>query len=486
MGIAPGPVARELARYAAETTYASLPPHVAERAKIIIYDQLACSFVGSELPARQIMARYVDSHRGAPEATIFVLPARRAPAPLAALANGTAGHTNEMDSVHSTSDFVATGYPAPIIVPAAVAVAERLSSTGADLVNAVALGYDIGSRTVSSTGGYKSVAAFRLYAGSFYSVGAAFFASGLLALDERRTRYAAALAVDQGMNGYSFYAEKRHMSKALFTAGNAAFAGVTGAVLASMGFEATEDILQGQGGIVSAWAQPGRTGELVRGLFAVMGANSQLDAAGYPIHSAIEAALSLKTRHAIDVANIVRIQARLPEYPASVVNDRGMPTISLQHMVSVALVAGGHGYDDSHSAALLSHGDVLRLKNVVELTGDPDFEVSQPRGAVVTLHLADGTTLEERVENPKGHRFRDPQTGWTESTEKWGSLLTSRIGEHRIQRTASCRRATGIRGRCPRPRRRARKILMTAFPHATTRPRLARTSVLCGQSGGGT
>jgi 2-methylcitrate dehydratase PrpD len=431
----PGPMAQELARYAAETTYRALPTHVAERAKMIIFDQLACGFVGGDLPAGQIMARYVDSHRGVGEAAVFGLAGARAPAALAALANGTSGHADEFDSVHSTSDFIATGHPAPVIVSAAVAVAERQSSTGAELVSSVALGYDVGSRTVSATGGLKPMETrYGLYAGSLYSVGAAFSASRLLGLDQRRMLYAAALAVNQGMNGYSFYVEKRHMSKALFTAGQAAGAGVSGAVLASLGFEATEDIFEGRGGIVAAWGHPEREGELVRDLgreFTVMGANFKFYSAGYPIHSAVEAALSLKERHRINLADIVRIHARLPEYPASVVNDRGMPTISLQHMVGAALVAGKLGFDEAHSAALQSDTEVLRLKSVVELTGDPDFEVTQPRGAVVAIHLADGTMVEERVEHPKGHRFREPQPGWGDLRDKWADLLGSRIGEQR-------------------------------------------------------
>jgi 2-methylcitrate dehydratase PrpD len=430
-----GPMARTLAGYAVGTTYDALPQHVAERAKMLIYDQLICGFVGGDLPAGKVMARFVDAYRGVGEAAVFGLPGCRAPAALAALANGTCGHADELDSVHSTSDFIATGHPAPVIVPAAVAVAERQSSTGAELVNAVALGYDIGSRVISTTGGSTRMQAdYGLYAGSFYSVGAGFSASRLLGLDQRRTLHAAALALNQGMNGFSFFAEKRHMSKALFTSGQAASAGVSGAVLASLGFEATDDIFEGRGGIVPTWGQAGRESELVRDLgreFAVMGANFKFYSAGYPIHSAVEAALLLKERHAIDVTDIVSIRARLPEHPASVVDDRGMPTISLQHMVSVALVAGKLGFDEAHSATLQSDPEVLRLKSQVELTGDPDFEVGQPRGAVISIHLADGTIVEERVEHPKGHRFREPQPGWSDLQDKWADLLTSRIGDQR-------------------------------------------------------
>ena len=427
-----GSKAQELAHYSVSTSYEALPEVVAERAKMLVYDQLACGFVGGELPAGQVIARYVAAHRGVGEATVFGLHGCRAPAALAALANGTCGHADEFDSVHSTPDFVSTGHPAPVIVPAAVAVAERQSSTGAELVNAVALGYDIGARAISATGGQKRMeSTFGLYAGSFYAVGAAFSASWLLGLDQRRTLSAAAIALDQGMNGFSFFSEKRHMSKALFTSGQAASAGVSGAVMASMGFAAAEDVFEGRGGILPCWGEPGREGELVRDLgseYEVMGANFKFYSAGYPIHATVEAALLLIGRHAIELTDIVRIQVRMPEYPARVVDDRGMPTISVQHMLGVALVAGQLGFDQSHSATLQSDPEVLRLKSIVELTGDPDFEVSQPRGAVVTIHLRGGTSVEQRVEHPKGHRFRTPAPGWDDLREKWTELLAPRIG----------------------------------------------------------
>jgi 2-methylcitrate dehydratase PrpD len=205
-------------------------------------------------------------------------------------------------------------------------------------------------------------------------------------------------------------------------------------MLASLGFEGTEDVFEGRGGILPAWGQPGREGELVRDLgraFTVMGANFKFYSAGYPIHAAVEAALILKQRHAIDLADITAIHARLPEHPAGVVDDRGMPTISLQHMLGVALVAGRLGFDEAHSAVLQSDREVLRLKSLVTLTGDPDFEISQPRGAVITIHLADGTTVEQRVAHPKGHRFREPQPGWIDLRQKWDDLLIARIGARR-------------------------------------------------------
>ncbi|MBV6760344.1 MmgE/PrpD family protein [Rhodococcus opacus] len=242
-----GSAAYALASYATATQYETLPGEVADRAKLIVFDQLACGFVGAELPAGRIIGRYVADMGGKPQSVVLGSPDRSS-APLAALANGTSGHADEFDSVHATSDFLGTGHPAAIIVPAAAALAERQFCTGRDLVNAVTLGYDVGARVISVTGGLAPMMGNHgIDPGSLHSLGAAFACARLLGLDESRHLFAAALAVQQSVALNAPYGERRHMSKA-FVTGQAAYAGVTGAVLAAAGFEASDNIFEARAG----------------------------------------------------------------------------------------------------------------------------------------------------------------------------------------------------------------------------------------------
>ena len=257
-------------------------------------------------------------------------PANGCPAPLAALANGTAGHADEFDSVHATSDFLGTGHPAAIIVPAATAVAERQFATGRDLINAVTLGYDVGSRTISVTGGLAPMMGNHgIDSGALHSLGAAFACARLLGLDEHHHLFAAALAAQQSIAINAPYGERRHMSKA-FVTGQSAFAGVTGALMAAAGFEASDNIFEAHGGIIDTWGMPGREGATDRRIsaldYAVMGANFKFYSAGYPIHSPVEAVLGMKSDYGLDAEEIKSITVRMPSHPASVVNNRSMPS----------------------------------------------------------------------------------------------------------------------------------------------------------------
>jgi 2-methylcitrate dehydratase PrpD len=141
----------------------------------------------------------------------------------------------------------------------------------------------------------------------------------------------------------------------------------------------------------------------------------------------------MKTDHGLNVEDIKSITVRMPSHPASVVNNRSMPSICLQHMVAVALVAGKLGFDEAHSSALHNDPVVLQLKSRVELIGDPEFDRKQPqgRGAHVTIET-DAQTVSRMIEHPRGHRFRTPAPDWLDVRDKWEELLVSRIGQSRF------------------------------------------------------
>src|SRR5947207_123006 len=118
-----------LAGYAVSTSSKDLPSEVKERARQVIFDEIACSYFGRRSLAGDLGARYAAQAGGAAEARILA-SGLRVSAPNAALANGAAGHGEEVDGTH-----VVGGHPGASIVHAAVAMAERQRATGADLLN---------------------------------------------------------------------------------------------------------------------------------------------------------------------------------------------------------------------------------------------------------------------------------------------------------------------------------------------------------------
>jgi 2-methylcitrate dehydratase PrpD len=406
-----------LARYAAATSCGDLPVDVKERAKQVILDEVACAYFGRRSLAGDLGARYAAQSGGASEARIYAT-GQRVAAPYAALANGAAGHGEEVDGAH-----VVGGHPGATIVHAAVAMAERQRTTGAELLNAVVLGYDVGTRVVEACGKLFSVKnRFGLNSDFLYTLGAAVAASRLLGLDPVRHCHAMALATFQSNALCALYAEKRHISKS-FCNGQFAFTGVSAALMSVAGLEGHEDILGSPYGVLHAWGEEGQRDAVVRGLgehYAVMGANFKLLNAGYPIHAPVEAALTLVATHGIRVDAIESVYVGMPTQTMKVVDGRDMHNICLQDMLSAALVQGGLKLRESPFPEVLGDPAFSRLRPRVELRGDADLDRDQPdgRGAIVAITTVDGSAVSMRVDYPKGHSKRGGLT-WPELSGKW-------------------------------------------------------------------
>jgi 2-methylcitrate dehydratase PrpD len=406
-----------IAKYAVSTASANIPDEVKERARKVIFDELACAFFARRSLAGDLGARYAAQSGGVPEARILAT-GQRVPAASAALANGAAGHGEEVDGAH-----VVGGHPGASIVHAAVAMAERQRSGGAELLNAVVLGYDVGVRLVEACGGLFAVKnRFSLNSDFLYAIGCAAAASRLLGLDPLRHCHAMALA-SFGTNALvALYAERRHISKSLCN-GQFASAGVSGALMAAAGLEGNEDILGARHGLLDAWGSRDHRDAATRALgerYAIMGANFKFMNCGYPIHAAVEAAMVLVAKHGIEAEAIESVNVGMPTDTMKVVDNRAMHNICLQDMLSAALVRGGLSLRESPFPAVLSDPAYVRLRPLVQLRGDADLDRYQPngRGATVAITTRNGTTVSLRVDHPHGHSLRG-EVSWADLAGKW-------------------------------------------------------------------
>jgi 2-methylcitrate dehydratase PrpD len=255
-----------------------------------------------------------------------------------------------------------------------------------------------------------------------YALGCTAASSRLLGLDALRHCHAMALTTFGSNALCAFYAEKRHVSKSLCN-GQHAFAGVTGALMAAGGLEGHEDILGTRQGVLEAWGVEGERDALLRDLgrsFSIMGANFKLLNAGYPIHSPVEAALTLLAQHAIRIDDIESVYVGLASTGFQTVNARTMHNICLQDMLSAAMVRGGLKLRDSPFPEVLSDPAFARLRPRVALHCDPELDRDQPngRGAIVAITTTGGKTVKMRVEAPKGHSQRGG-VSWDDLTGKW-------------------------------------------------------------------
>jgi aconitate decarboxylase len=246
LGCFDGPT-RQLATFVSELSYNELPQEVIELAKTCILDALGSIFLGATLPWGKIMTEYVKSVAGRPE-SIVIGSNERVGAAHAALANGTMGHGFEIDDVL----ICALHHPGVVVVPAALAMAERENSTGKELLAAVVAGYEVMNRVGKAVGTESHVMRGFLPTGTNGPFGAAAAAGKLLHLTGDRMTDALGIAGNQ--SGGLFEGVKEGRMTKRFAAGWAAQNGIIAADLAKLGFTGSSTVLEGEWGYLKAFS----------------------------------------------------------------------------------------------------------------------------------------------------------------------------------------------------------------------------------------
>jgi 2-methylcitrate dehydratase PrpD len=423
----------DVAAYSLATKFEALPAEVVDRAKRIVTDELGCMVLGSTLPAGERMAAYVRSVGSAAESPVIAAGLRAAPA-LAALANGTSSHSDELDGVH-----ISQGHPSGTSVAAALAICTARGLGGWDLVNGVVLSYDVGCRMLLALGGGHALRkAQRLHSSQVYALGAAAAAARLLGLEQLAVQHAMALGVMGAFVPTAFYNERNHMSKAM-NQGLAAQAGVTGALLAEQGFEAHDDIVDTRDGLLDVWATEQTDPAVVTGglgeSFSILDAGFKYYSAGYPIHAPIAGGLEILRRHELTADGIAGIRVGMSPSSADVVDSRPMPSICLQDMLSLALVLGRLTYDDAHSADLLARDDVQRLRSAITIERDSTLgpDAAKRRVAWIEITTVDGEVIRGPARIAPGH-WETGGMPWTDLQAKFASIVQPRLGTERCDR----------------------------------------------------
>jgi len=167
----------------------------------------------------------------------------------AALANGTIGHGDEVDSTGQQG----TGHYAASAVPAVLTVGQYVGASGQQLVRALALGSEVAARLQSIIYQYRPDTPF--YATVSGALGVTVNAGLLLGLDSDQMEHAIGLAASGACGLTSHHREELHQTKSL-DRGRAVMAGVLSALLAQRGFHGPKEVLTAENGFFDAFLEP--------------------------------------------------------------------------------------------------------------------------------------------------------------------------------------------------------------------------------------
>ena len=397
---------RELANWVASLSYDDLPQRTREVVRIALLDTVGAGIYGHRTPWAQMLLAWAKRGAAASgEAHVWGEAAAALRSADAALVNGTAAHAFEVDDYHN-----AKLHPGAVVVPAALAVAERLNCSGAELVTAIAAGYEVMIR--SSLALNPSAARLRGWhlTGVCGPFGAAAACASLLKLNAEQTAWALGLAGTQGAGLWAFNADGT-MSKRLHP-GKAAHSGVLAAELAQLGFTGPTQIYEfADGGVLKAFSDASDAAPLTQDLGAVYHLD-QTSIKPYACcgstHSYIDAALALRKklgapwdatrRVRVGTAKVVDVQCGFDYVPSSALNAQ----MSLRYTVAVALIEG-QALPAQFADAKLADPTITGLAGAIELVPDPKLDKLYPKdfaGWVAAEH--NGEWLRVDIMNPSG------------------------------------------------------------------------------------
>jgi 2-methylcitrate dehydratase PrpD len=394
-------VIEQLVDYVSRARTAELPPEVLRKAKHHILDTLAAMISGTQIKPGQKALEYARLQDGGrPEAQVvgssMVLPVISA-----AIANGMLAHADETDDSNGSAGL----HPGCAILPAALGMAEREDASGADLVKAVVLGYDIGARTNKALGRDALRARNHLTFAIGGTLGAAAAAGCLAGLTRpEQYRYLFSYAAQQASGVNTYARDTEHVEKAFIFGGMPARNGLTAATMVQAGFSGVWDVFSGDGNFLVAFADQPQPEQLVAELgsrYEVMLTNIKKYCLGFPIQAALEALLLIMQEHLFKADDVQQIVARLPRAGAHTVNDREMPNINLQYSFAVALLDAGVSFLAAHDVARMNDPAVRDLRARVSLVGDEQLPNGEHQ-AIVEVTLKSGERLTKRVDSFRG------------------------------------------------------------------------------------
>ena len=247
---------RALARHAATLAFDALPAPLVAMLKQCVLDTLGVAIGASGLaPEAQTLADYVGEMGGRPDSTLLGFGAK-APASWAALVNGSLGHMLDYD------DVGAGGHVSIVTIPAALALAEKLSGSGQrisgrTLLAALAAGTDIHTRLNQAI----RIPDWTIAEGWFPTqlfgfVSGAATAARVLGLDEAQTENALGIGFNQ-MSGSRQMAVGAATHMRSMQAGFSGQGAVLAAELAQRGIVGSKDVIEGRYGVFRTYVRDG-------------------------------------------------------------------------------------------------------------------------------------------------------------------------------------------------------------------------------------
>ena len=147
-----------------------------------------------------------------------------------------------------------------------------------------------------------------------------------------------------------------------------------------------------------------------------------------PIQAPLDAVENLQKQHHFLADQVMQVTVRLAPQEGSIVDNREIPDICLQHIIAMMLIDKTVSFRSAHDKARMQDPGVLRQRAKVQLVPDEELGRLMPRRqSIVEITLADGTKLREHVDSVRG-TAANPMTS-DEIRAKARDLMAPTLGQ---------------------------------------------------------
>jgi 2-methylcitrate dehydratase PrpD len=310
----PSGTTKALVDFITKASFDRMPPKAVDEAKRCLIDGFGVVIAGATVHGSAIVREHIKRSGRQSGATILGPEKLVATAAHAALANGASGHAMDYDDTQlsTTPDrvFGLLTHPTVPVLAAALAVGERLNVSGRTFLEAFLVGFEVECKIAEAITPDHYLRGFHS-TGTIGTFGAAASAAKLLTLTPPQLAHALGIAASMSSGIRVNFGS---MTKPLH-AGRAAENGVNAAELASLGFTAGDEPLDGEWGffqVLGGGADLPRILPMLGNPFSIVGPGVSVKP--YPCgslgHPTMDAMLKLVTDHDVKPEQIGRVRVR--------------------------------------------------------------------------------------------------------------------------------------------------------------------------------
>ena len=420
-------------RFICDTRLEHLSSAALERGRWVIADSIPVVAAGMSMEEmRELVRRHLAN---AAPGNAWVIGTGHRTNPLdAALLNGTAGTWLELDE----GNLFAKGHPGIQVVPAALAAAQEMGASGADLLLAVTLGYEISARISRAANVRLSVHPH----GTYGVIGAAIAVGKLKKFSQPQMRELINVAATMGMATSRNTLLKGSTVRNIFT-GHSGYMGQIAVRLVESGFTGEPDGVRSVygGGVLSDTFDADLVAAGLGDEWLITKSYFKLHCSGRYVHSAIDAledALAKAPGRRIDPARVERIDVDAYSL-AALLGGKNITTsfgarFSVPFALATILYHGKSGLSSFDEQAV-ANSTVQDLVSRVFVTANPSYTAAFPDRQLVDvkISLTDGSVVTGRCEVTKGepgnpHKPEELEGKFFElGTPAWGKTITQKL-----------------------------------------------------------